>query len=118
MTTYLKFTEVNEHEGETWHHYLPVEGNEAALGRLRDYLAKAKAECQWEFPYTLGSEAIAESDVDTLVKHSDVGYMMEHTKVVGFLKDFDADAEADDLFYKGEIDKLFAGTADTKGGQS
>lgn len=109
MTTYLKFGETNEHEGETWHHYLPIEGNEAALERLRDYLAKAKAQCQWEFPYTLGTEPIAESEVDVLVKHAEVGYMMEHTKVVGVLGDFDTDADPDDLFYKGQIDELFRG---------
>jgi hypothetical protein len=107
MTTYLKFTEVNDHEGETWHHYLPIEGNEAALEQLRAYLAKAKTECHWEFPYELGTEPIAESDVDTLVKHADMGYMAQHNKVAGVLKKFDTSADPDDLFYKGQIEDLF-----------
>lgn len=32
---YAKLTEVNEWEGETWHYFIPVEGNEEALDRLK-----------------------------------------------------------------------------------
>lgn len=111
MTTYLKFTEENDWEGETWHFYLPIEGNETALATLRAYLDQEKSKGQYDFPYTLGTEPITEAEVDAFVKHSDSGYMMEHNKIVGFLGDFDTDADPDDLFYKGRIDDHFKAVA-------
>lgn len=103
---YLKFSEQNEHEGETWHFYLPIEGNETELGKLRDYLASAEEDAEWELAYELGTDPLPEAEVDILVKHADVGYMSQHNKVSGVLATPDYEADKDQ-FYKGGISDHF-----------
>lgn len=86
---FAKFTEHNDWEGETWHHYLPVEGNEFFLARLSTIILELDPEGE-EFELDL-ENLLDESEVDVLVKHSDSGYMFYHNKVTGRMKDFNRD---------------------------
>lgn len=107
MTTYAKFTENNEWEGETWHFYIPIEGNQEALAQLSTELDEIDEEPQ---RYEVDLTPLPEFEVDVLVKHTDCGYMHYHNKLTGVLtlpaqvfedlKDLD-----NDPFYKGEIRK-------------
>lgn len=103
---YLKFSEENDQEGETWHFYLPVYGNEVELEKLRQYLTAAQDDVTWDLAYQLGTDLIPESEVDILVKHADDGYMSQHNKVSGLLTTPDFDPHHDPL-YKGGIRDQF-----------
>jgi hypothetical protein len=106
VTTFVTLTEVNEHEGETCRFYIPLEGNNEALGELFEAICGLdKGEDE---QYALDLTPVPESEVDILIKHSDSGYMPYYNKLVGVLtlpEDFAegmADPEEDPL-YKGEI---------------
>lgn len=104
MTTFVKLSETNDHEGETWHFYIPVEGNEEGIEELRVTLAHFADEDQ----YSLDLTPLPEYEVDILVKHSDCGYMHDHNKLEGVLtlpSDFAErmDDDDEDPLYKGEI---------------
>jgi hypothetical protein len=106
MTDYVKFTEENDWEGETWHFYIPVDGNQLTLSVLAAALETSPIES-----YTLDLTPIPESEVDTLVKHTEVGYTADHTKLSGVLllapDTVDQLSAYDtDPFYKGEIAKF------------
>lgn len=107
---FVKFTEENEHEGETWHHWLQVDGNEDELAKLAGKLALLVGDAESDFtkPYTLVSDYMHESGVDLLVRHADdLGYMPIHQKVTGkFTCPDDLDQYGDEL-YKGGIKKFF-----------
>lgn len=100
---FMQFTEINSWEGETWHFWLQVNGNEAALDALSVRLTEADTE-----GYDLGDRVADEHTVNVLVNHADGdGYMPEHTKCLGQLvlpEDFD---DADKVLYKGGIKDLF-----------
>ena len=106
MTTFAKLTEDNEHEGETWHFYIPIEGNEESIGQLFEAIAVLDQDVDEQ--YALDLTPLPEGEVDILVKHADMGYMANHTKLAGVLTlpdDFDkrmADEDGD-LLYKGQI---------------
>lgn len=106
VTTFVKLTENNEHEGETWHFYIPIDGNEAAIGQLLDVTIGLDQDI--DEGYSLDVTPIPEVEVDILVKHADTGYMANHNKLTGVLtlpEDFDermADEDSDPL-YKGQI---------------
>lgn len=95
--TYVRLTEENEWEGETWHHYLPVTGNEQALNTLRELIRNAFD----DFGFTLGEETYTKVEVDTLARlgNDGNGYLPLHTTLAGRL------APVDDLekLYKGQI---------------
>lgn len=99
MTDFVKFTENNDHEGETWNFWLQVDGNEDAIAELRALIADQEDE------YELAEETTPESEVDVLVKHTGMGYMRYENKVVGVLTLPDTDA-LDDL-YKGGIKDFY-----------
>jgi hypothetical protein len=106
VTTFVKLTENNEHEGETWHFYIPVEGNEEAIGQLFEAIAVLDQDVDEQ--YSLDLTPIPEGEVDILVKHADTGYMANHNKLTGVLTlpdDFDEKMteEDGDLLYKGQI---------------
>lgn len=89
---YVKFTEHNDHEGETWNFYFPYcEKQVEILQNLID---------SWEdyCPYSLSE--IEDFKVDVLVEHSDFGYMPQHNKLnkINLPENLDADA-----LYKGGI---------------
>ena len=95
---YAKFTEESDWEGETWHFYIPVAGNEEALKVLAEKVESWGPNSDYE----LDNEYLTEDEVDTLVEHGDDdGYMPEHNKLSGRL-DVDRVREHEDL-YKGGI---------------
>lgn len=105
MITYRKLTEINDNEGETWHFFIPVPGNEAAL----DSLAKMLDVRDLEDAYRLSKDMFTEVEVDTLVKYADnTGYMTEHNKLAGILdiKKLEIALDSNDVYealYKGGI---------------
>jgi hypothetical protein len=121
---FVKLTEVNEHEGETWRFWLQVDGNEAELGRLRgaiDAVAQIYGDGEPGCPFVLAalSDAKSEAYVDVLVDETqdDEGYMAPNHKITGTLSvpswpapgDFGSHIEQD--LYKGGVAKLFRETA-------
>lgn len=102
---FRKFTEINDWEGEEWNFWLQVDGNEAELERLAEYLADDEE-------FQLSSELATAKEVKTLVKHAHIGYMADENKVTGRLKLpenlHDDDHEyPSDWFYKGGIVEFF-----------
>lgn len=124
MTTYRRFVETNDNEGETWNFWLQVDGNMTALDILGDQLGKLQALIDW--PFVLTADQADDREVDLLMKFGDSGYMNEHNKVDGSLSlpkiftstDFtgvgygDVTDEVTGLLYKGGIEKLFTGGAE------
>lgn len=110
MSTYAKLTEHNEHEGETWHFYIPLDGNHGAL----QVLAEVITESERDDTYELDLGPITEDEVDTLIRHgSDTDYMAGHNKLAGLLNITDQflqemrDDHGDPL-YKGEVRNLMS----------
>lgn len=109
---FIKFTENNDHEGETWYFWLQWDGNEAQLKELQSWLGTFDDGGEW---YDLDMELVDERDVDALVKHGGQGYMNYHNKVTGRftcppVTSEDEDAGDDWLsnnFYKGDIARHF-----------
>lgn len=103
MTDYVKFTEKNDWEGETWHFYIPTEGNEDELTGLKEILNEVETGT-----YELDLTPIPDAEVDVLVKHTDSGYMAYHNKLAGLLMLTPEILESfktagKDPFYKGGI---------------
>jgi hypothetical protein len=103
---FIKFTERNQHEGETWRFYLQVDGNEDQITKLRRLLAGYNVKPS--ISYELDDQLLEETTVDALVEHGDdEGYMPAHNKVVGrFVCPDDLGHRADEL-YKGSIEEFF-----------
>ena len=84
LTEYFHLAENNDWEGETWHFYVPAEGNEEAIAILEDYLQRAKAAHEAtpgpvDFPYTWVRE---ELHLPTILRlGSSTGYMDEHNVI-------------------------------------
>lgn len=80
---YVKLTETNEWDGEQWAFYIPLTGNEAAIGELAAAITAKGADTQYELDQT----PIPETTVDLLVTHAnnDAGYMAAHNKLTGLL---------------------------------
>lgn len=106
MTTYRRFIETNDSEGETWSWWLQVEGNELELDRLSGFLASFYDSD--DVLHGVAEDVITGPEVDLLVRFADVGYYRSQNKVDGFLSlpDDLAAAFVDDL-YKGGIRDLF-----------
>jgi hypothetical protein len=103
---FRKFTETNDAEGETWHHWLQCKGNKDELKRLETYLHEADPHGD---EFKLEDHWLDEHEVDLLVEHGDNGYMKQHTKVLGKLT-LPSDFESffpDEHFYKGDIVRYF-----------
>jgi hypothetical protein len=118
---FVKFTEYNDNEGETWNFWLQYEGNEKELKRLNDIVELNNA-AGFDKQYSLDMTTFSEEEVDILVKHTDSGYMNYQNKIEGVLSVpefnddlFDYEDEIDDEvfewcdnnFYKGKIAELF-----------
>lgn len=86
---FAKFTEYNEWEGETWHYFLPVDGNQSGLAKLERILGQYDPS-QEHFELNL-TDLVPEWEVDVLVKHTDVFYRPVYTKVTGRIRDFYAE---------------------------
>ncbi|WP_280357104.1 hypothetical protein [Nocardia otitidiscaviarum] len=114
MTTYRRFVEANEHEGESWNFWLQVDGNMTALAILGEHLDGLNGDLEdWdEPPFVLKVDQLEGHEVDLLVRYGDEGYMKQHNKIDGSMRlpknlpDMDADAVTD-LLYKGGIERLF-----------
>jgi hypothetical protein len=122
---FVKLTEENEWEGETWRFWLQVDGNEDALLRLHvalDALAALYRDGEPGSPFVLDSidHAKDESYVDVLIEQADEeegGYMASDHKVTGVLRvpdwpaptDFGGRIEQD--LNKGGVCELFQETA-------
>lgn len=116
--TFVKFTEENDWEGETWNFYLQFTGNEQNIGHFFALLRTIQAQPgnQSGFPYTLTFDPpLSEEQVDTLIKHGNDGhgYMDAHQKCVGVFEipqDLINDPTEQGLetwLYKGQITKWF-----------
>jgi hypothetical protein len=100
MTLYVTLVEDNDWEGETWRFYLPLEGNDGELRKLKRLIDDAGDES-----YTLDLSPIKEEIVDARVKNlsDDTSYMAAHKKFEGTFK---CPPSVDDL-YKGGIKDFF-----------
>lgn len=113
---FVRFTEHNDNEGEDWNFWLQLDGNEADLETLNDFLEQFDPD--WE-SYELDMTPVPESEVDILVKHTAQGYMDYENKVTGTLTLPEIDLETvanddekgyewlNDNFYKGDIVRWF-----------
>lgn len=99
---YMMFTENNEWEGETWNFFIPIEGNEAVIEKIRKLIRGNSA-------YELGEPVWTQSEVEKLLrKPSRTDYINEFNLVsaVNDLPDT-IDWERDnDPFYKGKAFKV------------
>ena len=100
---FIRFTEHNDWEGESWNFYIPLEGNEEAIDRLRDSVKKEGA-------FEVGSRAYPETVVDLLCEESRSGYLVFENKLSGKLT-FTGEESLERLFdrlYKGGIVNLLS----------
>lgn len=111
---FVKFVENNQWEGETWTHWLQVNGNEDELTKLSNLLAELELEADEDAedpPYELADfkqQTLSEEYVDVLVEHAGGdGYAAAHTKVVGKFVCPDSLGEGGRAIYKGDIPKHF-----------
>ena len=113
---FVKFTEHNDHEGEDWVFWLQLEGNEADLETLAEFLEQFDPDGE---SFELDGTAVPEEEVDILIKHTGQGYMDYHNKVTGTMTLPEIDLERvatddeagyewlQDNFYKGDIARCF-----------
>lgn len=101
---YVKFTEHNEWEGETWHFWIPLQGNTDELKRLDQIIARNPEMNEF---YELDLTPVSEAEVGACVaQSSNTDYLPEHNKLTGTLRLPADDAITDnksDLLYKGGI---------------
>lgn len=120
---YVRFTEANEWEGETWHFFIPLEGNEKVLDRLRNLVEGLNAE-EGDAQFTVASDTLSDGEVEVLSRSNEwveSGYMPTFNKLSGTLtlpirisnQDEDVDwNEMLDAFYKGGIRKMMSSFVD------
>ncbi len=111
---FVKYTETNDHEGESWNFWLQLDGNEAQLKELAAWLGTFDDDGE---SYDLDmSTVISEAEVDTLVKYGGQGYMDYNNKVTGtfvcpqpreFVDDDEGWEWLNEEFYKGRIMTFF-----------
>lgn len=104
---FVQFTEINDHEGETWHSWLQVDGNEEQLAKLRTLLAAAEEAAEYELEYTLTENVEPQYIVDKLVQYADCGYSRTHNKVTGEFTCPDDLGANEELLYKGGVSDFF-----------
>jgi hypothetical protein len=108
MRRFVKLTEENDWEGETWHFWLQLDGNQAELDKLAVWLEENSQE---EGGFTLNLDKTRyEDEVDLLVEESDSGYLRTHNKVVG-KADFGDLSLVDDpaeILCKGHVEDFFS----------
>lgn len=95
---FVRFTEHNDWEGETWNFYIPLEGNKEALHELYDLVKNVD-------DYELDMKNIITNEqVNALINHGnhDSGYMDTHNKLSGVL---DMNLVTADGLYKGGISR-------------
>lgn len=83
MTCYKMLTEENDHEGETWHHFIPLDGNQQAIDRIWELLNSEDSEVE---PFTLKDQTYTEEQVRLLCAQEDTtSYMSTYTRLEGVL---------------------------------
>ena len=101
MKKYIKFTENNDWEGESWNFYLELDGNEKEIKKLQELLTDYEIN-----DFALRNE-FDESDVDILVKHTDSSYLHYENKIEGKFNIEKLEEEIkknkDNALYKGKI---------------
>lgn len=111
---FVKFIEINDHEGETWVFWLQRDGNEVALNALAAVLSALTRDEDAEYEdasYQLDlDQSEDEAAVDVMVRHAPHGYLPTFTKVTGRLV-IPADLVEVDRLYKGGIRGLFGDPA-------
>ena len=83
MTSFVKVTEHNDCEGETWVFWVQLEGNEEQLAHL-DGLTWDN---YFRDIFSVDMNCVeTEEAVDVLVRHAVLGYCFSHNKLKGHLK--------------------------------
>jgi len=111
MREFVKFTEDNRWEGEVWHFWLQLDGNQAELDKLAVWLEKHSALSDDDDEFYLNLDHTRyEDEVDLLCQEAEPGYMKNHNKVVGIanLGDLELVDSPDQIFYKGKIEEFFS----------
>lgn len=106
-TTFVRFHEYNDNEGESWDWWLQLDGNEDQLTKLDALLAETLADDDDPWYRLHLDNREPESVVDKLVHYADFGYFAAHTKVTGRFVCPESLGEDADLLYKGRIRGLF-----------
>lgn len=85
MVKFLRLTENNDWEGETWHFYLQLDGNEELLEKLRIEISRIFDEEKCEpVPFVMDDQVFDEDLVDEFLKiRGRSTYLSDHNKVVG-----------------------------------
>jgi len=94
---YVCFIEHNDWEGETWRFYIPINGNEADLAKVRELITGSDYELvdepQW-----------SKAEVKKLERAGGYGYMNYHNLAAGFKQLPDSiNWDEEDPFYKGGL---------------
>lgn len=112
---FVKLTENNDNEGESWNFWLQLDQNGAQLSRLAKIIDLAN-DAGFDEAYELDMTSVDESEVDILIKHTDSGYMDYENKVIGKLElpKFDNslfvyEDEVDDAVFEWLNDNLYKG---------
>lgn len=112
---FVKLTETNDNEGESWNFWLQLDGNEDQIDHLARIIELANS-AGFDEEYTLDETPVPEEEVDILVKHTGQGYMDYENKVTGKLalpafddKLFDYEDEIDDGVFEWQNDHLYKG---------
>lgn len=106
MTDYARLTEHNEWEGETWHFYIPREGNVDALVTLENLIDEEDPDGE---TFELADRDFTEDEVTLLVNYGDTsqnGYLAGHNKLDGKLKPV---TDMDRLYKSGIRDLMIEG---------
>lgn len=103
---FVKLTEHNDNEGESWNFWLQFDGNEDQLRRL--FVSINTFDEDYE-DFELDLTPVDESEVDVLVKHGGQGYMDYHNKVTGSFEcpEWEEYGDMVDDLYKGDIKRWF-----------
>lgn len=103
---FVKLTENNDNEGESWNFFLQLDGNEKALEQLAVNINTFDDN---EESFELNLTPIDEADVDVLVKHTRQGYFDYENKVTGTFTcpDWEDYEDFIDDLYKGGIQRYF-----------
>mgnify|MGYP001103003982 FL=1 len=111
MTTFVRFEEYNDNEGETWNFWLQLDGNGEELDKLLNLLVDVEGECLEigrDLAYIFTTNVEPEQIVDKLVEYAEEGYMPSHSKVTGKFTCPDDLGENADKLYKGGIKDFFS----------
>lgn len=107
---FVRFCEVNDHEGETWTWWLQLDGNKAQFDKLAVLLRNAadNGDDMDDLAYVLHLDSVEpEAVVDKLVEYAESGYYAAHNKVAGVFTCPDDPGGHCDKLYKGGIRDLF-----------